>query len=205
MRSILVSLALLAIAAPVRAQDAPGVLQGIVAMTSTNDRNPSFGVALGGRAGWMEITGEGGRMQNVVPKDLQNIVRQMQQAAGINDPLATVRVPAYYGLVSLKVVPSRGVIRPFVTAGGGLARLNPELRSGAVQVTLPGVFPPRKSTKALLAAGAGLRFGFGRNLAIDGGYRYSRIYSDYRVDTNLGNDAILTNIGTWYAAFGIRF
>ena len=57
----------------------------------------------------------------------------------------------------------------------------------------------------MAALGGGLRLGFGPHLTVDAGYRYSRIYSNYRVDTNLRNDRILTNVGTFYGAFGVRF
>ena len=202
-RIIAGSLFFAALSTAAAAQEPPGLFQGIGAVTSTADRNPSFGVALGGRlAGWMEMTGEFGRMQDVTPKDLRNL---LQNVPGVPNGVAIIRVPAYYGLLNVRLVPSSGVVRPFVTGGVGFARLDPQFSLASTVVTLPTVFTPEKSTRPMAALGGGLRLGFGPHLTVDAGYRYSRIYSNYNVDTNLRNDRILTNVGTFYGAFGVRF
>jgi len=185
------------------AQEPAGLLQGIGAVTNAADSHPSYGGAIGGRiAGWVEMTGEFGRMQDVTPKDLRDLLRAVP---GVPNGAVFVRVPAYYGLLNVKLVPSHGVLRPFVTGGAGLARLDPQFTFGSAVVTLPSVFTPERSTRPMATVGAGLRLGLGPHLTVDGGYRYSRIFSDYNVDRNLRNDRILTNVGAFYAAIGVRF
>ena len=178
------------------AQEPRGLFQVLGGVTSTANEKPFFGGTLGGRlTGWLELSGEFGKMQDVVPPS----VRDRVIGLGGTDP----RVPAIYGLVHLRFIQPHGVVRPFVSAGAGFAQLLPQGGEGAA-VTVA-LFPADNRSKPAVALGGGLRFGFGSNVDIDAGYRYLRIYSDYQIDTNTSNDKVLTNVSCVYGALGIRF
>jgi opacity protein-like surface antigen len=57
----------------------------------------------------------------------------------------------------------------------------------------------------MLTAGAGLRFAIAPRVHIDATYRYVWIFSDFRPDTNIDNDRVLTSAHTVSAGLGVRF
>jgi opacity protein-like surface antigen len=57
----------------------------------------------------------------------------------------------------------------------------------------------------MVTAGAGLRFAVAPRVHIDATYRYVWIFSDFRADTNIDNDRVLTSAHTLSAGLGVRF
>src|SRR5262249_10352443 len=153
--------------------------------------------SLGGKIGWFEINAEVGKMRDILPKSVHD---QVIVAAG---PNVTARVPAWYEFLNFRLAPTSGGVRPFVTVGGGGVQLRPQLSPSATGVTAT-LFPTNSRTKAALTAGAGIEVGLSRVAVVDLGYRYLRVYSDYKLDTNFSNDSVLTNVNCLYASLGFR-
>lgn len=187
---------LLATAAPALAQ--AGVLEGMAGVTDTNDKNMFYAGAIGGRVGWIEITGEFGRMNNILPK-------KVHDALVVIDPTVDARVRANYGLVNLRFVPDAGVVRPFIGGSVGAAQLRPTITPASLGGIAATLYPTDNRTKFVLAANAGLEFGIAKAAVIDLGYRYFRIYSDYHLNTTSSDDRVLTNVNCFYGLVGVRF
>jgi opacity protein-like surface antigen len=194
----LVSVCVIACALPSRARAQAGIVQGIVGMTNTTTTQPFVAGSLGGKIGWFEVNGEFGKMQDILPPSVHD------QIVAVAGPNVVAKVPAVYGLVNLRIAPTSGVIRPFVSAGMGAVQLRPQLSANAAPVA-EALYPTDTRTKAALALGAGLEIGISRVLVIDGAYRYFRIYSDYHLNADFSNDTVMTNVNCLYASLGIRF
>lgn len=180
----------LAAPAPVRAQETPagmaGVLGGITFGTVTS-------AAVAGQVGarvapGLFVIGEVGYMRNVLPKEIRDTVDDMADLLSLvyGVPVdITLSVPATYGFGGLRWSPSGGALAPFVEGGVGVGHIS--LRVDEVDVL--GVDArdvvedalddeDTNATKFLLALGGGLTVRASRTLAVDLGYRYTRIATE---------------------------
>jgi hypothetical protein len=191
-----VAVGLLGVARPVQAQ---GVIQAVGGVTKTAEQNPVFAGMIGGKAGIIEIDGEFGKMMNIVPK------RLLDTTLTLSGGEVKAELPAWYGLGQVRFIASGSPVQPFVTAGAGVARLHPQFTATDPDVNLRVVFgEDGDTTKFLVGAGGGLRVEAGK-VAIDGGYRYMRVFQKYRSDTDFNNDDVLVNVHMFYVSAGFRF
>jgi hypothetical protein len=181
-------------------------LQGIGGVTSAAGRQPFWAGALGVKVTFIEIDGEVGRFQDILPKGVLDAISQLQRQRGL--PVqAIASVPATYAVGSIRLISPGGPIRPFLSGGVGVARLEPQLDISVDGISLGDVFgltafQPQTKTMAMLAAGVRLDLG---RANIEGGYRYVVIFSHYRPNANFANDSVLTYVNCLYGAVGFRF
>lgn len=183
------------------AASAQGMVQVVGGVTNQADQHPVLGAALAARGGALEIDVEGGRMFNIVPRETFDRARQVSVGN------AEAKLPAWYGMTSLKVMVPAGPVTPFVTGGLGLARLEPQVEVTSGSTTATVVFGDNGDSnrnKFLLGGGGGVRLGTGRT-TLDLGFKYIRIFENYRTDTNFENDDVRVNVRMFYAALGVRF
>jgi hypothetical protein len=208
-RSVLLSfaaafVAVLLAAAPVSAQVQMQILGGVTRAAATS---PFVGGALTARAGWFEIGGEAGRLVDVLPKGLLDKLNELQRQHGL--PVrAIASLPATYVMGTVKLISPVGPARPFVAAGFGIARAQPRFDVTVAGISLGDVFgltSAQPENDKMLALGGGIRLDVGQRASVEAGYRYLRIYSDFRFDPTSRNDKVLTNAHAFYGALGIRF
>jgi hypothetical protein len=164
---------------------------------------------LGGRLKFLEIDLEAGRMNDVLPKGIIAELDQLQRARGLAVQLRP-SLPASYVLGSIKLISPAGGLKPFVSAGYGIARVEPRVDVNVPSLPIADVFGiavAKKENDPMVTFGAGLRITAAPDdrVHVDVGYRYVRIFSDFRFDTDLGNDRVLTNAHSVYAGLGVRF
>ncbi len=190
------AVALMSVARPVQAQS---VIQAVAGVTKTAAQHPVFAGTIGRQMGIFEIDGEFGKMQNIVPKTIADT------SFRVSGNESTAELPAWYGMGLVRLIAPSGLVRPFAAAGLGLARLHPQFSAPDSDLNVPLIFGENgDTTKFLLGAGAGLRVSSGR-LALDGGYRFVRVFQTYRSDRNLNNDDVLVNVHMFYVALGVKF
>jgi opacity protein-like surface antigen len=147
--------------------------------------------------------------------DLQPQIDAATSSLAANDSLdvnGTATVPAWYGTGGLRYsVPVRGPVSPYVLGGIGFARLSPTAQftfNGGVlpdgstptpgadvtsAIEAGGLFAnPPASTQLMWTTGGGALIGMGPHLALDAGYRYSRINADTTLNTSAFNANGLT-------------
>jgi opacity protein-like surface antigen len=189
------------IAAPAQAQVVGQFLGG---MTSAASQEIFLAGSLGVGVGVIEINVEGGRMHDILPKGLFNALNQLQEERDL--PVrARARLANTYGVASLKLMPSGGAIRPFVSAGAGVAHLEPKFEVTVLGVSLGDVFGAtdfEPTNKLMLTAGGGVRIGIGSKSLIDLGYRFVRVDADY---SGFNITGVPVNVNTFYVALGARF
>lgn len=180
-------------------------LQLIGGMTQAAERQPFFGAGIGVRFGALEIDAEGGYMKDLLPKGVLDSLNDLQRERNL--PVqAIASVPALYGLAGLRLIPGAGPIRPFISAGAGVARLAPRFDVEVAGISLGDVFG-LTSVDARLepagAVGAGLRIDGGA-VHVEGGYRFLVVGSDFR-PLGVGSGRVVMRVHTAYAAVGARF
>lgn len=194
----------LALTAPANAQVHMQLAGG---MTSAADRQPFLGAGLGFRIGFFEIDVEGGRMMDILPKGILAQLNDLQRERNL--PITAIAImPANYALGTVRFISPAGPIRPFINGGAGVARVEPKFKVVVADISLGDVFgltsfEPR--TVPMAAAGGGVRFDIGRSGMIDIGYRYVRLFTDFRPLLDFDNNGVLTSVNTVYVAFGTRF
>lgn len=164
---------------------------------------------LGARLKFVEIDVEAGRMNDVLPDGIIAELDRLQRARGLAVQLRP-SLPASYVLGSIKLISPAGGVKPFVSAGYGLARVEPRVDVNVPSLPIADVFGiavAKKENDPMVTFGAGLRITAApdERVHVDIGYRYVRIFSDFRFDTDLENDRVLTNAHTVYAGVGVRF
>lgn len=164
---------------------------------------------LGAKLAFLEIDVEAGRMNDVLPKGIISQLDQLQRDRGLAVQLRP-SLPASYLLGTIKLISPGGVVKPFVSAGYGVARVEPRVDVSVPSLPIADVFGiavAKKENDPMAALGAGVRISAapGDRVHVDIGYRYIRIFSDFRFDTDLGNDRVLTSAHTVYAGLGLRF
>ncbi len=176
------------------------LIQGIGGVTSTADTHPVFAAAIGGKAGIVELDGEFGKMQNIVPKTIADT------SFRVSGNEAKAELPAWYGMGSLRFIASNGVVKPFVSGGAGFARLHPQFSVSDTDLTVPVIFGENgDTTKFLLGGGGGIRVSAGPKVFAEGGYRFIRVFQKYRSDLNLNNDDVLVSVHMFYVSLGVKF
>lgn len=193
------SVALIGLAVCAGSAQAQGVVQAIGGITNQAEQHPVFAIGVGGKAGVLEVDGEFGKFLNIVPKRSFDLARQLSGGT------IEARLPAWYGMGSLRLIGAMGPVQPYLNGGLGLARLQPELSATNGSTTTVLVFgSDQDENKFLMGGGGGLRFDAGR-MAVDAGYKYIRIFEKYRSDTDFNNDDVLVNVHMFYVALGIKF
>jgi hypothetical protein len=205
MRPVLLILGLLATVLLPSAAQGQAHLQLIGGMTSAAERKAFFGAGLGVRVGFAEIDIEGGRFTDILSEGVLDGLNELQRQRGL--PIQGIAsVPATYALGSLRFIPGVGPVRPFLSAGVGIARLSPRINVVVDGISLGDVFgltSVESQNEPLAAIGAGLRVGT-RAFHLEGGYRYLMIFTDFKT-LNLSNNNLLTRVNSVYAALGVGF
>ena len=196
---------LLAVAVTPAVAQAQAHLQLIGGMTSAAERQPFFGAALGVRLGFIEVDIEGGRFSDILSKGVLDGLNELQRQRGL--PIQGIAsVPAAYALGSLRIIPGVGPIRPFISAGFGVARLSPRINVVVEGISFGDVFGLtsfKSVNEPMGALGGGLRIDMGA-VHVEGGYRYLVIFNDFKT-LNFNGSSQMTNINSVYAALGVRF
>ncbi|HKV98695.1 MAG TPA: hypothetical protein VJN96_02665 [Vicinamibacterales bacterium] len=202
-RALLLAAALLISAQPALAQVQ---LQGLGGRTDAADHAPFFAGALGIKISFIEIDLEGGRLHDVLPSSLLEDMYRLERERGL--PLQVVaRVPATYGAGSVRFLIPGGTIQPFVSAGFGVARLQPQINLVINGINFSDVLRDRiidRQTSPMVLLGAGIRLDF-HAVNIEGGYRYYAILSHVERTTDFSRDRALAMVQAVYGALAFRF
>jgi opacity protein-like surface antigen len=204
LRSGLVAAAVMMLAAPAVAQ-VHLQINGGMTRAARDDRFVSG--ELGVRLGFFEVDGEVGRFNDVLPNGIADQLTRLLNDRGLGVQ-AKATLPATYALASVRLISPSGVVRPFISGGYGVARVEPRLDidiSGLPVSDVFGIAVAKKENDQMVTAGAGLRFAVAPRVHIDATYRYVWIFSDFRPDTNIDNDRVLTSAHTLSAGLGVRF
>jgi hypothetical protein len=181
-------------------------LQGLGGRTDAANHAPFFAGAVGIKITFIEIDLEGGRLHDVLPSSLLEEMYRLERERGL--PLQVVaRVPATYGAGSVRFLIPGSTFQPFVSAGFGIARLQPQINLVINGINFSDVLRDRiidRQTSPMVLLGAGLRLDF-HAINIEGGYRYYAILSHVERTTDLSQDRALATVQAVYAALAFRF
>jgi opacity protein-like surface antigen len=187
----------LVIASSASAQER-GVVQGVAGMTFGTETGAIFGGGFGVNvAPSVQITGEFGRMQNILPKWMQD---EADEGARLVEDVVFIffdervdvdvdaRASAFYGMGGARfVAPTAGLVRPFVGGSVGFAHVTPSIGlalegDDITQEAIDDGFLERfeSLSKLMMAFDGGVSVRAGRAVSIDIGYRYTRIFADPR-------------------------
>lgn len=191
MRSFVLACATLLFAASAQAQPAQkGEVYGLGGMTFGTETSTVFG---GGArfnvTPTIQVFGEAGRMQNVLPKSIQDAIDLYTSLYLYgSDVELDLRVPAVYGMGGVRfVVPTKGKVRPFVEGGVGIASLSYKLDAKVDGISLSDIedeLELESETELMFAFGGGVTADLNKNLGVDAGYRFVRISADDGVNTS---------------------
>lgn len=192
--------------------DERGFVQGIGGMTFGTEAAPIFGGGFGVNvARNFQITGEFGTMRDILPAWIQDeaddAALQVEQVILLFfgeriDVGVDTSAPAFYGMGGGRFLgPTAGAARPFVGASVGFANVSPEVQleidgEDVTDEAIEDGFLPRfgSVTELLVAAGGGVNLAATRSVAIDIGYRYTRIFANQGI-----------NVHCVYGSVGYRF
>lgn len=167
------------------------------------------------------ITGEVGRMQDIQPRftrdDLQVLTGEGMYVDGVRVPFtASAKVPAYFVTAGGRyTLPSTGLVRPYLLGSAGWVHIIPEPAFSALgvditdamleQPTLGQAF--RKSDRPLASVGGGMLVAVTDHLAMDFGYKFSRVFinTDYLQDPASPDQHNGINLHRLYAGIGYGF
>jgi opacity protein-like surface antigen len=191
-------IATLAVVSPASAQTAPagadhGYVEGVVQSAFGNVTSQSYGAEFGVTLmPNVQVFAEGGMVRDVATAEIGTAAQAIAGFLSQTQANVQFRVkqPVAFGVAGLKyVVPTAGSLRPYVMAGGGLARVKQDVTFtvGGSDVTtnlasqfgvqlgtdLSGTF-----TKPMIAAGAGVMWPAWQRLVVDLQYRYGRIFAE---------------------------
>jgi opacity protein-like surface antigen len=189
-------------AAPARGQVHVQLLGG---MTRAADESMFLAGDIGARVGVVGFDLEVGRMTDILPSGLLDRLNEIQEEQDL--PIrASASLPATYVLASGRLLVPAGPVQPFITAGVGVARVEPRLEITVGGISLGDVFglttlDPK--TAAMGVVGGGLRIDAGRTL-VDLGYRYQRVFTGFLPLPDVLDD-VDTSINTVYAGVGVQF
>ncbi len=178
-----VALASLALAVSTSAQTVPrAYVQGLAGPTFGSEPSTVFagGVGIGvGRS--FQITGEVGRMQNVLPKSVQReadaLAAELQLDTG-SSVSVNARARALYLAGGVRwLVPARGLVHPYFGLTGGLAHVRPRVSATVDGVSLDVDVSDESMTKPLVGVGGGVTIDVGRGVAVELGYHFDRIFT----------------------------
>lgn len=134
------------------------------------------------------VIGEVGYMRNVLPKEIRDNVDDMAELLSLvyGSPVdIRISAPATYGFGGLRLSPATGRVEPFLEGGVGVGRVSlrlDEAKAGGVDFRDPIAAQiddeDMNTTKLLLAFGGGVTLRPSSALAVDLGYRYTRIATE---------------------------
>lgn len=178
-----VSVVSLSFAVSASAQTTPrAYVQGMAGPTFGTEASTVFAGGAGVRVGRsFEITGEVGRMQNVMPRSVQRqadtMAAELQAETGSSVSVKT-RARAVYGTGAVRwLVPSRGAAHPYVGVTAGVAHVTPRASATVDGVSVGLDVGDESVTKPLVGVGGGVRVDMGSRVAMDLGYQYNRIFT----------------------------
>ncbi|MCC7009835.1 MAG: hypothetical protein IT184_13595 [Acidobacteria bacterium] len=206
LKQLLFCALLISVIMPARAwsQAAAAHLQILGGVTDAAERAPMFGAALGLRLTFIEVDVEAGHFNNVLSKTLLDALNDLQRERDL--PVqAIAELPANYVLGTLRIIPAAGPIRPFLSVGGGVARLKPRLKIVVEGISLGDVFGLTtlgSQDEPIATVGAGLRIDPGK-IHLEVGYRLVAVFTNYRGFNISANGA--TYVNNIYGALGVRF
>ena len=164
-----------------------GFVRGLGGVSFAGETSAIYGGGGGFRVGRnLTITGEVGRIQNVIPQDF---VDQLALAEDLIEgefglPITLeASIPALYFIGGIRAdIPTSGRLKPFVEASAGVARLNlnvhAEFSGIDVSDELNDVLEDEELSEFMLAIGGGVTMQVSGSCWIDAGYRYHRINTD---------------------------
>ena len=199
------ALACAATPAVARAQNR-GFIGGLGGLTFGTETSSVFAAQGGVRvASQLVVFGEVGRMQNVLPGEIQDqiddFVRTFEAETGV-DALLEAKVPAFYGMGGIRWS-TDAPIAPFVEGAMGFANLSIDLHAevDGVDVSdqaddlLEDEDDDLDATKFLLAFGGGINARLAEQVRLDVGYRYTRIFTE---DPVVNTSAVFAAIKLWF-------
>ena len=149
------------------------------------------------------VFGEVGRMQNVLPSEIQDqideFVRSFEADTGV-DALLEAKVPAFYGMGGIRWS-TDAPVAPFVEGAMGFAHITLDLHAeiDGVDVTSQAeeLFEEEDvdETKFLLAVGGGINARLAEQVRLDIGYRYKRIFT---ADPAINANEVFAAIKFWF-------
>ena len=173
---------------PLQAQErSAGFAGGLGGATVGDQRGAVYGVRTGvGIGKGLFVVGEAGRIQNVLPGDVQtelDVVERLIELQGI-DVSIDASVPVFYGMGGVRWALRRGRVSPFLEAGAGFARLSLDVDAVVDGADISedllrdledeGI----EATKFLFSTSGGISLAVQSAWTIDVGYRYARIFTD---------------------------
>lgn len=177
-----------------------GYAQAIGGVASTATTDQVFGGGAAVRAvGPVYAFVEMGRLRNGIWTALDNelaaaettIRHQIEAQFGTTpDVTFDARVPLTYGLAGARLRgPRLGMFGTYVEAGGGLARLRPEVHLEIDGESLDDEVGrllqlEEERTELMTAVGAGLSVNVLRRIRVEAGYRFSRIHGNVSFNSN---------------------
>jgi hypothetical protein len=182
--------ALLACASSPSAAQDRGYVGGQVGVTFQSETAVFFGGEVGVNvAPAVQVYGVFGRMQDVLPSDLQDAID-----AFAGDVTVDASIPAFFGLGGVRVIAPSGAIRPYALGGIGFARLNAKVEVLGLDIT-DALFDDGElsSTELMFEVGGGVMIPLGAAY-IDAGYRFGRIATEESID-----------VSRVYGGLGVRF
>jgi hypothetical protein len=184
-------------AMPAAAQDRPqiggfgGYTFGNTTEATTFGGNVQMPLASG-----MEIVGEFGRLEDVMPSTLGTL---------IDFTPVNLHLSAWYGEAGVRfTAPVHGPVRPYAEATGGFARMHTSFSgAGAADPFVATALRFLDRTEPMLGAGAGIAF-TGGPVTLDLGYRYKRILASESLPSLLvaGDDIDVSQVRI---GIGFRF
>jgi opacity protein-like surface antigen len=178
-----VSAVSLAIAASTSAQTVSrAYVQAVAGPTFGTEASTVFAGGVGLRVGRsFQITGEIGRMQNVLPQSVQGeadaLAAELQAETG-SSVSVKARARALYGAGGVRwLVPARGQVHPYLGLTAGLAHVMPRVSATVDGVSLGVDVSDESMTKPLVGVGGGVTVDMGSRVAVELGYHYNRIFT----------------------------
>jgi opacity protein-like surface antigen len=187
------------------AQDERGFVRVLGGGTfGTANASPIFGGGVGVNvAPNIQLTGELGRIGNVLPSELEDNFDLLEDLLSIELGLPVsfdVKAPIVYVLGGVRFnVPAPGRVQPFVEGQVGVGTISFDIEAEVAGIDLSDEIQDEagleNETELIVAFGGGVNLGFTETLGVDVGYRYGRIFTD--------DPAVNTN--TVYAALTFKF
>jgi opacity protein-like surface antigen len=149
------------------------------------------------------VFGEIGRMQNVLPGEIQDqideFVRMFEAETGV-DALLEAKVPAFYGMGGIRWS-NDALLAPFVEGAMGFANLSIDLHAEIDGVDVSDQADELieeedlDATKFLLAFGGGINARLAEQVRLDIGYRYTRIFTE---DPAINTSTVFAAVKFWF-------
>ena len=180
-----------------------GAVYGLGGLTFGTETGGVF--AGGGSAAITEnvaIIGEVGRITNVLPENVQDVVDLVLDLTELGTGLESsldVKVPVVYGFGGVRVTGgSDSRVTPFAEGGFGVAQLTLDLDLQVAGINVSEIidlFDFADETVAMFVAGGGVNVQVNDQASVDAGFRYTRLFSE-------GGGV---NVGQVYGAVRIGF